>query len=844
MPPHLLAREELIKEFDTPLPYAIFIVAPSGYGKTTLASQWAAKNPKNTIWYTASKSDSPKVSLFHFIESFRILYPKFAPWAESLINEELNVAEVVTRMANDVMLLEQPINFITDAAENISSEHTEMMELWAANIPLNLRTITTRTSVPAPLYARAATFNSIKVINAADLKLNEEEINNLARYYKVDLLNSNNQETVNLVQGWPTGVHIILKSAQENKNISSNKSFHEVSSLDSRALVRAAIASLNAIERKFLTSMSLFDEVRPEFVREMMGDTSARNTLRRMGAEGVFISEVGFDQSSFQINPIIRDVIIEDLKKDSAAYYALCKKSADILEENGQSLPAIELYMEAGEIEIAKKLINTNTRKMIYSNNGDVLRRWRKVVAESLGLEFSGEVLVDAYAAMVSASLDSFKAKLGELTLLARGTRDEEKLAGDVAVMTTRALFSEGRLSECIEVALTLPRLSFVQDEFSAAKILTGLRFASWSATLLEDMESLLQIQEIADQLDYPRDNLPLIGVSAIQASVALGEGRLKDARDLAIYSLNTSQEYGYSGIVSPFDMKYILAEVSREYCQDIEALDYATSLIDTAKKHELYPWVAALMAKQALILSNMGNSSEAFKVLREAREYLAQPFLNHEIHRVVDEHELFIRAAVRDSERLEELLYRMPKTTTILAFTVAVMVSKSASANSGYLSKLPTKTLREKLNFELISAQAKLDKPLDAKAHINNAITLSTSQGHRRIYLSQRAPLKNLLLDFATDHPNVYIEQLAAAVRNSLKSNKQSHGIIQENPLTKRELDILRRLTTGLPITQIAASLHISNNTIKTHLKNVYRKLEVDSRDSAVAKGKELLLL
>ena len=63
------------------------------------------------------------------------------------------------------------------------------------------------------------------------------------------------------------------------------------------------------------------------------------------------------------------------------------------------------------------------------------------------------------------------------------------------------------------------------------------------------------------------------------------------------------------------------------------------------------------------------------------------------------------------------------------------------------------------------------------------------------------------------------------------------------DNPLTKRELDILRRLTTGLPITQIAASLHISNNTIKTHLKNVYKKLGVDSRESAVAKGKELLL-
>ena len=63
-------------------------------------------------------------------------------------------------------------------------------------------------------------------------------------------------------------------------------------------------------------------------------------------------------------------------------------------------------------------------------------------------------------------------------------------------------------------------------------------------------------------------------------------------------------------------------------------------------------------------------------------------------------------------------------------------------------------------------------------------------------------------------------------------------------NPLTKRELDILRRLPTGLPITQIASTLHISNNTIKTHLKNVYKKLGVDSRDAAVTKGKELLLL
>ena len=62
--------------------------------------------------------------------------------------------------------------------------------------------------------------------------------------------------------------------------------------------------------------------------------------------------------------------------------------------------------------------------------------------------------------------------------------------------------------------------------------------------------------------------------------------------------------------------------------------------------------------------------------------------------------------------------------------------------------------------------------------------------------------------------------------------------------PLTKRELEILRRLGTNSPITKIATALHISNNTIKTHLKNVYRKLNVESRDEAVARGMELSLL
>ena len=61
---------------------------------------------------------------------------------------------------------------------------------------------------------------------------------------------------------------------------------------------------------------------------------------------------------------------------------------------------------------------------------------------------------------------------------------------------------------------------------------------------------------------------------------------------------------------------------------------------------------------------------------------------------------------------------------------------------------------------------------------------------------------------------------------------------------LTKREIEIVRHLDSGKPITSIGASLHISHNTMKTHLKNVYRKLSADGRDQAVEKAKSLGLI
>ena len=61
---------------------------------------------------------------------------------------------------------------------------------------------------------------------------------------------------------------------------------------------------------------------------------------------------------------------------------------------------------------------------------------------------------------------------------------------------------------------------------------------------------------------------------------------------------------------------------------------------------------------------------------------------------------------------------------------------------------------------------------------------------------------------------------------------------------LTTREIDVLKHLATGKSLELIGKALHISKNTMKTHLRNIYRKLEVSGRVEAVNKGEKLLII
>jgi LuxR family maltose regulon positive regulatory protein len=132
----------------------------------------------------------------------------------------------------------------------------------------------------------------------------------------------------------------------------------------------------------------------------------------------------------------------------------------------------------------------------------------------------------------------------------------------------------------------------------------------------------------------------------------------------------------------------------------------------------------------------------------------------------------------------------------------------------------------------------------------LERALTLGEPEGYVRTFAGEGAPMASLLMAIARQRPGWdYVRRLLDACgpaggTTSVVSKDAPPGGRLVEPLSERELDVLRLLTTDLDGPDIARRLVVSLNTMRTHTKSIYAKLGVNSRRAAVRRAQELGLL
>jgi LuxR family maltose regulon positive regulatory protein len=147
-----------------------------------------------------------------------------------------------------------------------------------------------------------------------------------------------------------------------------------------------------------------------------------------------------------------------------------------------------------------------------------------------------------------------------------------------------------------------------------------------------------------------------------------------------------------------------------------------------------------------------------------------------------------------------------------------------------------------EILVMQALAHQAKGDTP-PSLASLNRALVLAEPEGYVRIFVDEGPPMAALLREAAKHGttPN-YVNQLRAAFGKAEVRKPVTQALVE--PLSKRELEVLRLLRTELNGPEIAYELYVSLNTMRTHTKNIYSKLGVNNRRAAVRRAEELDLL
>lgn len=843
--PYFIVREEMLAKLDKPAPHAFLLVAPSGFGKTEIATQWANQKPEITAWYTIEAGDSARDVLFHIIEGLRKIKPDFCAWAEDLPERNLDTSKVTLSFSNELMELGPEVRIVFDNMGDLTGAEVENLnQAWLANAPTNVKTLTIRKTTPKSSFTYAANLGMVTYFTAKDLRFTDHEIGTLIKSRGLESKGAAVKLALSSTDGWPAGTQMLLKIFLEKGN---NAEYFRDLPQSEEKIIEATLNSLSVVDQDLLFSIALFDDVTQNELDKLHLGNDAASRLRNMAIDGAFISVQNYGEEVFTINTLLLHYIRKVLLRDENGTKERALKALEIVKES-DPYRAFELFLLAGEVENAQNFIISNIRRLLFSGKTLEVNRFVEMVASSLKFEDERKLIFFAYLEATSGNLDEAESKLlrymnqfGSKTSAA-----PIRIGAAADIQTTENVidFLKGRFSSTIRSGFGVPEGDGSLGDLELARQLVILQLVASAAFLLEDEANLTTALELATQVKISAaDPSNSIYLPSIKALYALGAGELEVARENARLAMSSSLKQKPSGIFVPFAAAYCLAEVHRENGEIDEALALCDEYIKLASKFSITPWLVAFMAKKALVLSHTGRDSLALNVITQARELVPVQKYSSEICRIIDEHELLIRVALADTERIRELLFRMPQTDTTVAFVGAFEAKQSPSRAEAILSSYRENTVRNKLNKALISAEIYQDQPSLAKEHLRAAIKLGIEHSYFQIFLLQSPTVRGLIIDLAAAEPTIFLEQLAKKLRAQSQS-AFTLGKFANHSLTKRELDILRRLSTGLPITQIAANLHISNNTIKSHLKSVYRKLKVDSRQTAVTKAQELALL
>ena len=842
MPGNFLSRKSLFELFDTRTPGATIVVAPPGYGKTTLVAEWSHQNKERVFWATATGNEKTADFRNIVFQAVRNVIPDFAPWFKP--NTDLDSKEIFKRFFEDIAALGKDYVFVLDngtLSENLNA--VKLAQYMVDIIPDNLHLILIRRTAVELSFFRFAQRGNLNLISATDLKFDEDEIGSIASLNGLDSSDPEIDSTLKLANGWPVCVQLLAKNYSKGMR-STNFSIKMASPMEPlRILTTETFNMLSVVEQEQLMKLSILKEFDLDTAKIILGKDHSIQYLNRISSDG-FLTIDESANPRYEFNTIFRETIqqlaaekgidLAPTRKHLMEYFIFRKMISEAVEQAFELNDFIKMHV----------LLKEHSRQLTATGQGDQMIRLAPYAGDDsphgLLLRKTVEVMghvtnLNFMQAEIEAQqliLESANSTIGDFT---------RKIA-NAAMMYVN--FSKGLITEIDTHENELFDEEVITGDLETSDKIAILRIAGDKAFIYDYQGSLEMICRRAQGIALEGVDVGVpYNLNILNCMLLFTQGNYLQAFDVARLTIAQAEEKGYVGIAGPIEAYIVLGRCYLEFSEVEKAYTAISRARDLSKEWKQWPWYFIAEGILIRLVVSMGDFPRATEMIRRMRNDFSENHISTDSGWIVDMSEIYLRFTLNDFDRVEVLLNRTPDTTFTKLIRDELAIRKGKNPKDLDIDKLPDSTPREKLRKLIKKADAVSDRENECLLIMQQALNLGSEIGAYETFIRQSEPLTNVILKIAGRQPTIYLEELSRLITQRIKSKHQSTGSLKEN-LTSRELEIVKHLSTAKPISTIAKSLHISQNTIKTHLRNVYRKLEVDGRDSAVEKARELFLV
>lgn len=859
--PNAVARTALIERLREGMEQRqtlTLISAPAGFGKTALVVEWIGGVERAAAWITLDETDNDPLQ---FLRILVAALQQVQPYIGEMVQPFLSAPQpaplltLMTLLINDIAAA-PPFMLVFDDAHLITAEAVwQALALLIERQPPTLHVvICTRADLPLPL-ARLRARGQVNEIRERDLRFSLEEA---AAFFQQTMGLLLPAEAINALsdrtEGWIVGLQLAALALQESDaNIDT---FIAGFKGDDRYIVDYLISEvmqrLPEDARAFLRSTSILNRMNASLCAALTGRTDSQAMLEQLEAANLFLIALDRRRQWFRYHRLFAESLSLLLAPDEQT--SLHERAMAWHESNGFPEQAVQHALAAADLSgdpaAAIRLICRAAGDVMQGGGLSTLKNWLSAppVAALTGelSVYRGWIAIlsgdlEQTAAHIHAALDTtdLNAAARSQLLLLQGYAALAQNDYDAAVdLTTAALSS----MDAAQIQWRLMALWALAEAQERARSLT------------EAIHSLREAQRSGRALGSQ------ISAALIDSSLAAALNETGQRLEAAAVCEDALARFGFdparlSPITAIILARLALIEYEANHLERAaEYLMHCLSLSDHGVLSELNAFLHGVMA---LVHHASGDGSAALSELRRSHQYTAQLAMSDAGW--IDAWEVNIRLAQGDlafarqwGERQKARLNSLPTHLTAdehLAYARVLLAQKQRSEAEHALTRLETFARKHTSGRRLITVyilkallfedSGDRARALDALA---TALRLAAPQDYIRAFLDEDARILELLSYNRPLYP-LFVDQLLNEARHTRsRESVPSQPLIE--PLSERELEVLRLIDAGLSNAEIAERLFISQGTVKRHINHIYGKLSVGSRTQALAKARELRLL